>query len=103
MTTTDSTDPVSLLTEQVAPPSEGPTGGATSDAPEELPAPPVTRWIRGSLERFSFWSAVLLPVLYGALLLPGTIATRELLLVGLVAVHVLALVGGRSYLGTASS
>lgn len=103
MTTTDSTDPASLLTEQVAPPSGGTTDGTTSAAPEELPTLPVTRWIRGALERFSFWSAVLLPVLYGALLLPGTVATRELFLIGLVAAHVLALIGGRSYLGTASS
>lgn len=100
MTTTDSTDPPSLLAEQVTPPSAGTSDGVT---PEASPALPGTKRVRGSLVRLSFWSAVLFPVLYVALLLPGTVATREPLLLGLVATHVLAIVGGRSYLGTASS
>lgn len=54
--------------------------------------------IRRRLVWLSFWSAVFLPVFYVPLLLVGTGTTRELLLV-LIGVHVLALLGGRTYHG----
>ena len=100
MRTTDSTDPAPLVAERVAPPPGGASDGATPEAPPVLPG---VKRIRGSLVRLSFWSAVLFPGLYVALLLPGTVATRELLLLGLLVTHVLTLLGGRSYPGSTSS
>lgn len=45
-----------------------------------------------------YWSAILLPVLYIPILLTRLHTTEELLLfLGLFGLHVVALIGGRSY------
>lgn len=60
--------------------------------------PRVWHWIAAPLAVLSFWSAIALPVLYLPLLVAGIDTTQELLLfLGLFALHVLALVGGRSW------
>lgn len=60
--------------------------------------PPVDRWVRSPLAALSFWGAVALPVLYVPLLAGGLDGSGSVAaFFGLVAVHVLSLVGGRTH------
>lgn len=56
------------------------------------------RGVRTTLSAVSFWSAVLLPLVYVPVLLhgPETSAGR-LVVLALLALHLLSLVGGRNY------
>lgn len=55
-------------------------------------------WIKIQAERLLFWSAVILPVVYLSLLFARFDTTRELpLFFGLLGLHIVALIGGRSY------
>lgn len=55
-------------------------------------------WFRSVIVRVMYWSAILLPVLYIPILLTRLHTTEELLLfLGLFGLHVVALIGGRSY------
>lgn len=50
------------------------------------------------LSAVAFWSAIALPLLYVPLLAAGLGTTQDLLLfLGLFVLHVIALIGGRSY------
>lgn len=50
------------------------------------------------LSALAFWSAIALPLLYVPLLMAGLGSTQDLLLfLGLFALHLAALLGGRSY------
>lgn len=54
--------------------------------------------IRTGLSALSFWSAILLPLIYDPLLFHGPETSGEsLMLLGLVGLHVVSLVGGRNY------
>lgn len=58
----------------------------------------LRRGIRTTLSALSFWSAVLLPLVYGPVLLHGPETPDEVLVfLGLVGFHLVALVGGRNY------
>lgn len=58
----------------------------------------IERWVREPLTVLSFWSAITLPVLYIPLFVSGLNSTTELeFLLGLLGLHVLALIGGRTY------
>lgn len=63
------------------------------------PADGITpRSLRSSLAAVSFWAAVCLPLLYVPVLLAGTETTDgPLVLLGVVGLHLAALVGGRTY------
>lgn len=64
----------------------------------EAPGSSVTRWIRTLIAALSFWSAIALPVLYLPFLASGIETTTGLItFFGLFGLHVLALLGGRSY------
>jgi uncharacterized MAPEG superfamily protein len=54
--------------------------------------------LTGPLSALSFWLAILLPVLYLPLLISGIESFRGLaVFVGIVGLHVLALIGGHPY------
>ncbi len=58
----------------------------------------ATWWFRTVFVRVMYWSAILLPVVYIPLLLMRLHTTEELLLfLVLFGLHVVALIGGRSY------
>lgn len=60
--------------------------------------PPVERWVRSPVTALSFWSAVTLPALYVPLFASGLHNPETIaLFFGLLAVHVVALYGGRRY------
>ena len=106
MATTDPTDYVPPLTEQLSQPSREVLGERPTNTTPVLPAERLRAWLRGvsgwtrsQLVRLSFWGAILLPVVYVPLLLSGTGAPHELVL-GLIGAHIVALLGGRSYHGT---
>lgn len=64
----------------------------------ERAGPSVTRWIRAPMAALSFWCAIILPVLYLPLFASGIETTAGLLaFLGLFGLHVLTLIGGRSY------
>lgn len=61
-------------------------------------------WFRSVFVRVMYWSAILLPVIYIPLLLTRLHTTEELLLfLVLFGLHVVALIGGRSYRRDAST
>lgn len=63
-----------------------------------IASPVLPRWVGARFHALVFWSAIVLPVLYLPLLFAGIDDTRGLLLfLGLFGLHVLALVGGRTY------
>ena len=60
--------------------------------------PPVVAALGAPLSAVAFWCAVGLPVLYVPLLVTGLDAPRDLaLFLGLLGLHLVALVAGRSY------
>lgn len=68
--------------------------------------PTLPRWaldesLRGALAALAFWIAIALPALYLPLLIAGIESTDGLLaFLGLLGLHVVALVGGRRYRST---
>jgi hypothetical protein len=59
---------------------------------------PVVDDLSEPLSAVAFWSAIALPLLYVPLLAAGIGSTQDLLLfLGLFALHLVALFGGRSY------
>lgn len=71
----------------------GPVRFALRGRPGSLPP-----WVGPLVTTLAFWSAIVLPVLYLSLLVAGIDDTSGLLaFLGLFALHVLALVVGRSY------
>lgn len=59
---------------------------------------PVVGDLSEPLSAVAFWSAIALPLLYVPLLAAGLGSTQDLLLfLGLFALHLVALFGGRSY------
>jgi len=69
----------------------------SNDQPPRKSRPLVSE-LSKPLSAVAFWSAIALPLLYLPLLGAGLRTTQDLLLfMGLFALHLVALVGGRSY------